>query len=95
MEITLTPDLEKFINDKLESGSYDSPSEMVREGMRLLKEQDQLREIRREELRREVQKGIDAGREGRFTTYESAEEMIEDVVREAKAEFEARNGNGK
>ena len=93
MEITLTPDLEKFINDKLESGSYDSPSEMVREGMRLLKEQDQLREIRREELRREVQKGIDDVREGRFKTYNSGEELAEEIIRRGKERVLKNNGS--
>lgn len=95
MEITLPAELEKLINEKVESGYYDSPGEVVREGLQLLKEQDQLRQIRRDELRREIQQGIDAGHEGRFTTYNSAEEMIEDAVREAKAEFEARKKNGK
>jgi len=68
MNITLTPELENLINEKVKSGKYDSPGEVIREGLRLLKEQDELKRIRMEELRREVQKGIDDMREGRFTT---------------------------
>jgi antitoxin ParD1/3/4 len=95
MNITLTPELENLINEKVKSGKYDSPGEVVREGLRLLKEQDELKRIRLEELRREVQKGIDDMREGRFTTYSSTEELAEEIIKEARAEFEARKNNGK
>lgn len=95
MNITLPPELENLINEKVKSGKYDSPGEVVREGLRLLKEQDELKRIRLEELRREVQKGIDDMREGRFTTYSSTEELAEEIIKEARAEFEARKNNGK
>ena len=52
-------------------------------------------EIRRENLRHEIQKGIDAIRSGNSRTYGSANEMIEDVIKEARDEFEAKNKNGK
>lgn len=95
MNITITGELEELINEQLKSGLFDSPNQVIREGLRLLREQNQLREIRREELRREIQKGVDAIKEGRFKTYNSADEMIEDVIGEARAEFEARKQNGK
>ena len=34
---------------------------MIREALRLMEERDQLRELRLEELRREIQRGIDSG----------------------------------
>ena len=34
---------------------------MIRESLGLLEERDQVRELRLEELRREIQKGIDSG----------------------------------
>ncbi len=95
MNITITGELEELINEQLKSGFFDSPNQVIREGLRLLREQNQLREIRREELRSEIQKGVDAIKEGRFKTYNSADEMIEDVIGEARAEFEARKQNGK
>ncbi|MEH2168727.1 MAG: type II toxin-antitoxin system ParD family antitoxin [Nostoc sp.] len=61
MNVSLTPELEKWVQSKLESGMYTSASEVIREGLRLLKEQDALKAIRLAELRREIQQGIDSG----------------------------------
>lgn len=36
MNISLTPELEKFIMDRKQSGTYHSASEVVREALRLL-----------------------------------------------------------
>jgi len=92
MNITLTPELENLINEKIKSGKYDSPGEVVREGLRLLKEQDELKRIRLEELRREVQKGIDDMREGRFKTYNSPEELAEEIIRRGMEKLKAKEG---
>jgi antitoxin ParD1/3/4 len=61
MNISLTPHFEELVKGKVESGLYNSASEVMREALRLLEERDQLRELRLEELRREIQKGIDSG----------------------------------
>jgi len=49
------------VKGKVESGLYNSVSEVMREALRLLEERDQLRELRLDELRRDIQKGIDSG----------------------------------
>jgi antitoxin ParD1/3/4 len=84
MNVSLTPELETLVNDKVKSGNYNSASEVVREALRLLKEQDELKRIRREELRREVMKGVTDIREGRFRTYESGAELAEEIIAEGK-----------
>ena len=58
--VSLTPELDAFVDEKVESGMYNSASEVVREGLRLLKEQDELKRLRLEELKREIQKGINS-----------------------------------
>lgn len=90
MNISLTKDLENFVNEKVQSGLYSSPSEVVRESLRLLKEQDELKRLRLEEVRREVMIGVKAGEEGRYTVYNSADEMIDEIKKEVLAEFENR-----
>ena len=64
MNVSLTPELEELINQKVASGMYNSASEVIREGLRLLKEQDELKQIRLEELRREVLKGYEQSQRG-------------------------------
>jgi antitoxin ParD1/3/4 len=43
MNVSLTPELEKFVTAKVGSGRYNSASEVVREALRLLKEHDTAR----------------------------------------------------
>src|SRR2546425_11429987 len=66
MNVSLTPELERLVNEKVESGLYQTASEVVREALRLLKERDQARE----QLRADVQAGFDQLErgEGRTTT---------------------------
>lgn len=58
MNVSLPTELERFANAKVESGDYASVSEVVRAGLRLLKEQDAEREARLEALRRDVGEGL-------------------------------------
>jgi antitoxin ParD1/3/4 len=61
MNISLTPHLEEMIREKIASGSYTSASEVVREALRLMEEEDQLRSLKLRKLRQELQAGLDSG----------------------------------
>lgn len=50
--MSLTPELERFVDGKVESGLYNNASEVVREGLRLLKEHDEIRVKWREQIER-------------------------------------------
>jgi antitoxin ParD1/3/4 len=43
MNVSLTPELEEFVSTKVQSGRYNSASEVVREALRLLEEHDSAR----------------------------------------------------
>ena len=64
ININLTPHLEALVRDKVASGRYGSASEVVREALRLLEQQDQLQTLKLEQLQREIQAGIDSGPAG-------------------------------
>ncbi|MBC7899537.1 MAG: type II toxin-antitoxin system ParD family antitoxin [Saprospiraceae bacterium] len=66
MNVSLTPELERIISYKVESGMYNSASEVVREGLRLLQQRDEFRQMKLDNLRKEVQKGVDDLEAGRF-----------------------------
>ena len=58
MNISLTHELEALVQEKVRSGLYNSASEVIREALRLLQDQDQLRRVRLEALRKEIAVGI-------------------------------------
>lgn len=58
MNISMASEFEKFVDEKVESGDYSSASEVIRAGLRLLKERDAEHQARLEALRRDVGDGI-------------------------------------
>jgi antitoxin ParD1/3/4 len=79
MNVHLGDTFDKFVAELIASGLYQSQSEVIREGLRLLKEREDIRKLRLEELRREVQLGIDEISRGEFTTYTSANELADEI----------------
>ena len=64
MNVSLTPELEKFVSAKVESGRYNSASEVVREALRLLEEHDSARAAQLAEFNEELGRrlaGLDRG----------------------------------
>ncbi len=60
MNVSLTPQLEKLVSDRVESGRYNSASEVVREALRLLQERDEVREVQLQGLRSKIAEGLDS-----------------------------------
>ena len=58
MNVSLTPQLEDYVKQKVAAGKYNSVSEVMREALRLLEERDALKEMKLEALRRDLQAGI-------------------------------------
>ena len=54
MNVSLTPELEKFVSAKVGAGRYNSASEVVREALRLLEEHDQARATQLAEFNQEL-----------------------------------------
>jgi antitoxin ParD1/3/4 len=65
MNVSLTPELEQIIAFKVQSGLYNSASEVVREGIRLLQQRDEMHQNKLEALRRDIDEGVKASEEGR------------------------------
>ena len=79
MNVSLTPQLEDLVQKKVESGLYNSASEVIREALRLLEEKDQLKSIRLEELRKDISVGIEQADRKETTSFD------QDAVKRIKA----------
>ena len=66
MNANLGPVFEQFVGDLLKSGLYQSQSEIIREGLRLLKEREDLKKLRWDELRRQIALGSEQADQGEF-----------------------------
>lgn len=62
MNVSLTPELEAFVEAAVKSGRYGSASEAVREGLRLLQE----REAKFLRLKKDIEDGLASGDAGEF-----------------------------
>lgn len=58
MNVSLTPELEQLVVEKVESGRYTSASEVIREALRLLEEQDQLKQRRLADVSQKIDRGL-------------------------------------
>lgn len=66
MNVNLGPTFDSFIADLLKTGLYQSQSEIVREGLRLLKEHEEMKQLRIAELRKEIAIGSQQADQGQF-----------------------------
>jgi antitoxin ParD1/3/4 len=71
MNVNLGPILDRFVTGLVRSGLYQSQSEVLREGLRLLKEKEDFRETRLAELRRQIAVGIEEADRGEFVPGDS------------------------
>jgi len=67
MNVSLTPELESLVDEKVQTGMYQTASEVVREALRLLKERD---ETKLRELRETIQVGIGQLERGEYTEHD-------------------------
>ena len=72
MNVSLTEELEELVQKKVESGRYASASEVIRAGLRLLEEEDELRAARVEATRAKVREGIEQAERGELADGELA-----------------------
>ncbi len=86
MDISLKPEYEKMVRERVETGAYKTASAVVEEGLRLLEDRDNCG-MTSAELRDAIQIGLDELERGEFTSYSSAEEMKADILRQVMSEI--------
>lgn len=64
LNVSLTPDLSRFVENRLRSGKYQTASEVVREALRLLEGRDRAPVESLQQLKREIEVGLAQLRRG-------------------------------
>ncbi|HEV2948178.1 MAG TPA: type II toxin-antitoxin system ParD family antitoxin [Gemmataceae bacterium] len=89
MKISLTRELEQFVARKVASGSFRNASEVIREGLRVLREREKARKDAVDELRRQILVGIQQADGGKTSPFNDA------TLRRIKTRGrQRRNSNG-
>jgi antitoxin ParD1/3/4 len=91
MNISLTNELEQYVASKVESGLYHTASEVIRDGLRLLKERDEVHQKRLAELRREIAVGFEQADRGHVRPFN--EETASRIKTRARKRLAAQKGS--
>jgi antitoxin ParD1/3/4 len=87
MNISLPDNLKSFIDARVSNDGYGNVSEYVRELVRQdqqRKEQEASERTYLEQLREDVRIGLEDLKAGRFTKYDSTDDLINDVIKEGQ-----------
>ena len=84
MNVNLGTVFDQFVADLLKTGHYQSQSEILREGLRLLKEREELKQLRLAELRKEIAIGTEEARQGKLIDGETVFTEIHKKSQEAR-----------
>ena len=88
MKIALTSDLEQWIHDQVERGSYPSASDVLQDAVSLLREHARARQARLDDLRQQVAVGLAQLAHGESTPFDA--ECLQRIERRGRAKLEAR-----
>lgn len=77
MNVSLTPELEHIVQEKIASGLYNNASEVMREALRLMLKKDELGDLHDDWLRAEIETGWQAAVLGDFAEDCSAATILE------------------
>jgi antitoxin ParD1/3/4 len=78
LNVSLTPELERFVQERVASGRYQTASEVVREGLRLLELQERDRDAAHAALKAKLKRGAGQAERGEVV---DGEEFLEKLIR--------------
>ncbi|MGK7901560.1 MAG: type II toxin-antitoxin system ParD family antitoxin [Hormoscilla sp.] len=87
MNVLLTSELEEFVQEKVNTGKYQSASEVIIVALQLLEQQDRIRQMRIDKLRAEIAIGIEQGDRGEvFDGEDVVRELLEEIDQAEQAQ---------
>ena len=86
MHISLTPELEKIVKSKVQTGLYNNASKVIREALRFMETHEELiYQMKLEKLRTKLAVGAEQADRGEFV-----DQSISKIIEEAKQEHNAQ-----
>ena len=80
MHVSLTDRLAAYVREKVESGRYNNASEVVREALRLLEQNDEIRQLKLDRLREAIFLG-----DRQVASGELSSRSIDDIIADNEA----------
>ena len=88
--LSLPPELEEFVSGALASGKYSTQGDLLREALLLLRDRERVREARLQDLRQELQIGLDESARGESEPFD-----VEEIKAEVLQQLAARRAAGR
>jgi antitoxin ParD1/3/4 len=85
MDVTLKPELEKFVAEKIKAGCFAQPSDVINAALELYWEQEEFTPEQEKYLKREIQKGIEQLDRGEYGSFDAERIIAEGRARRVKA----------
>ena len=85
LNVSLTPELEQFVQERVATGRYQTASEVVREGLRLLEQQERERDAAFVALKTRLERGSAQADRGEFVDPDQALKKIDALKRRRAA----------
>lgn len=80
MNVSLTPELENFVQSKVDSGLYTSASEVIRESLRLMHTYDDLQKQRIDQLNQAIDIGLEQLKKGQKVSAKEAYQRLKKKI---------------
>ena len=93
MNVSLTPELEKYIQKQVSSQRYQTASEVVRQAIRMMQQTEVYDQARLEALRQDVQIGLDDIERGDYIEIRNEKDqqaLFDRITREGRARLAAK-----
>jgi antitoxin ParD1/3/4 len=84
VNVSLTPELDAFLQSRVQSGRYQTASEVVREALRLLERQEREREEAFQQLKAKLERGAAQAEGGELLDGEEVFEELRAVIEERR-----------
>lgn len=88
MDITLQPELEQFVREKITSGQYQSVNEAVNAELKILMERELIYQGRFDQLRQEIMVGVEASERGEVVDSETVFNSIRQKLEQRRHQAE-------